>query len=68
VREDNTQARNYDLSAAAEIFANGSYFLNALRTFYKLEEFFFFKDLTGKDGVFCFSSRFIFGLMLHFIV
>ena len=31
MREDSAHARNHDLSAAAEIFANGTYFLNTLR-------------------------------------
>jgi hypothetical protein len=31
MREDSAHARNYDLSAAAEIFANDAYFPNTLR-------------------------------------
>jgi hypothetical protein len=31
MREESAHARNYDLSAAAEIFANGTYFPNTLR-------------------------------------
>jgi hypothetical protein len=34
MREDSAHARNHDLNAAAEIFANGSYFPNTLRTFF----------------------------------
>jgi hypothetical protein len=32
MREDSAHARNHDLSAAAEIFANGTYFPNTLLT------------------------------------
>jgi hypothetical protein len=31
MEEGRAHARNHDLSAAAEIFANGTYFLNELR-------------------------------------
>jgi hypothetical protein len=38
MREDSAHAQNHDLSAAAEIFANGTYFPNMLRILRRLEE------------------------------
>jgi hypothetical protein len=43
--EDSTHARNHDLSAAAEIFANGTYFPNTLRS---LEEDVFVEQCCGQ--------------------
>ena len=39
MREDNAHAPNHDLSAAAEIFANGTYSPNTLRTSFTLATF-----------------------------
>jgi hypothetical protein len=38
MREDSAHARNHDLSAAAEIFAKGTYFPNTLRETPALEQ------------------------------
>jgi hypothetical protein len=48
MREDSAHARNHDLSAAAEILANGTHFLNTLRSYQNslIDGYF----LVGKGG------------------